>query len=155
MRPKLRNFYLLTACLGASLLCSCDNNFNERSHGPIILNDSATIVTETDPRYLVDSITDFGEAEMMAEELLPAISKDTFNNVAAAAALAKQQEADSINALKAQKTEQDAKKKQAEAQQGNAKQRKTSTKNRTQKTQSKQKKQSTTKSQNKNQNNKR
>jgi hypothetical protein len=40
-----------------SLLSSC-NNLPSRSHGPIVLGDSSTIVTETDPMKLQDLVSD-------------------------------------------------------------------------------------------------
>ncbi len=43
------------------LLASCTNTSN-KNHGPIVLNDSATIVTETDPDKLVDQVPDLRPA---------------------------------------------------------------------------------------------
>jgi hypothetical protein len=41
-----------------TITSSCSNQSSNKNHGPIVLGDSATIVTETDPDKLVDQVTD-------------------------------------------------------------------------------------------------
>jgi len=49
--------YILPFLCGAVLLFSCKNN-PTKGHGPIVLGDSSTIVTETDSQKLRDFVTD-------------------------------------------------------------------------------------------------
>lgn len=42
----------------ALTLASCDNDRPQNSHGPIVLGDSSTIVTETNPELLADRVVD-------------------------------------------------------------------------------------------------
>ncbi|HTO14191.1 MAG TPA: LysM peptidoglycan-binding domain-containing protein [Edaphocola sp.] len=58
MRYYKSIFHLI---IGSFLLgfYSCDLTSTETHRGPIILGDSSTIVTETNPKYLEDSIEDF------------------------------------------------------------------------------------------------
>ena len=50
-------FKHIASFLAAALFFSC-NNMPSKSHGPIVLGDSSTIVTETDPQKLRDLVTD-------------------------------------------------------------------------------------------------
>ncbi|MCW3122987.1 MAG: hypothetical protein JWQ38_2479 [Flavipsychrobacter sp.] len=54
----------------ALFLCSCKDT-PSKNHGPIILGDSATIVTETDPKKLEDLVAD------LKPEIPPAVNTDT------------------------------------------------------------------------------
>lgn len=49
---------LIVVSLVAVVFASCNNSGPSKSHGPIVLGDSSTIVTETDPSKLQDMVTD-------------------------------------------------------------------------------------------------
>ncbi len=65
----------LTIGLLAILLSGCDSERSAKSHGPILLGDSSTIVTETDPALLQDRVVD----------LNPVLSSDDGADTAASA----------------------------------------------------------------------
>jgi len=48
----------IAVALLAISLASCGNDRSQKSHGPIVLGDSASIVTETDPALLQDRVVD-------------------------------------------------------------------------------------------------
>ena len=89
----------------------------QENHGPIVLGDSATIVTETDSQYLKDLVLDLEENKTMAaaDTLIP---KDTFQNEKRARELEAQLKADSLAAIKDKK---EAEEKKARAQQASPK----------------------------------
>jgi hypothetical protein len=86
-KNRLYKFSLICA---AVLAASCNNGGRETTHGPIVLGDSSSIVTETDSQYLRDYVTDFQAKEPVAaaavtpqpEQQQPA--KDTARPVPAA-----------------------------------------------------------------------
>jgi hypothetical protein len=55
------NLFFITAC--CVLLASCGNNKPSANNGPIVLGDTATIVTEKDSQYLKDDIMDLGPSQ--------------------------------------------------------------------------------------------
>lgn len=65
---RIRNYYFLLAT--ACCLFSCSND-KKKNHGPIVLGDSSTIVTETDPRKLEDLVTD------LQPVITPSADRDT------------------------------------------------------------------------------
>jgi hypothetical protein len=74
--------FKLSLISAAMLAASCNNGGKDATHGPIVLGDSSSIVTETDSQYLRDYVTDFQPKEPVAaaatttpEPALPA--KDT------------------------------------------------------------------------------
>ena len=75
---KFMNFHFPKSVwlLCFTILCfSCNNNSNKAiNHGAIVLGDSATIVTERDPKKLLDLVTD------LKPEIPPAIKTDTVVN---------------------------------------------------------------------------
>lgn len=124
----MRSFYTFRNLIGTlvigTIFTACDLNKMEAGNGPIILGDAATIVTEEDSQYLEDFVNDLKDQTPDTPEVI--IEKDTFNNVAIAQHLAKQQEQDSIKAaneaakLKAdqeQKEKEEAKQKTRKQQQ--------------------------------------
>lgn len=86
---------------------SCDSVQQEANRGPIVLGDTATIVTETDTQFLGDIVMDLEE-----KELAPAAApqaKDTFHNVEMARQLAAQQKKDSVTAAQTAQQKSQAK----------------------------------------------
>jgi uncharacterized protein involved in outer membrane biogenesis len=75
-------FSLKSLALGllAVTLASCDHDSAQKSHGPITLGDSATIVTETDPALLQDRVVDLNpvlKTDEPADTVATAAPKDT------------------------------------------------------------------------------
>ena len=64
---------LYIALITGSVLFSC-KNMPPQNHGPIVLGDSSTIVTETDPQKLKDLVTDLQPVIPVPE------NKDTTEN---------------------------------------------------------------------------
>lgn len=90
-------------------LASCEQAAKyQENHGPIVLGDSSTIVTETDSQYLKDLVVDLEETMPAATEVIS--DEDTFKNEQRAKELAAQQKADSLAAIKAKENEAKAKK---------------------------------------------
>lgn len=98
MKGLQKLFIILSGLLTAAGISSCDLNITERGNSRVILGDSATIVTEHDSQYLEDAIIDLKDTSL--ENELSA-DEDSFNNVAKAQQLAKQQQQDSIARVKA------------------------------------------------------
>jgi hypothetical protein len=59
---KIRCAYIFPLLCGLLLVASCNSNTKSGNHGPIVLGDSATIVTETDSQNLRDFVTDLQPA---------------------------------------------------------------------------------------------
>lgn len=59
----------------ALFLSACSSQQQSGSHGAIVLGDPATIVTETDPQYLQDNVTDFQSRPVRPSD--SAVVKDT------------------------------------------------------------------------------
>jgi len=74
LAPKitLKYFSCFTLVICAFLFASCSDLEPQKDHRPIVFNDSATIVTETDSQYLKDSVMD-----MEAKALPLETSKET------------------------------------------------------------------------------
>lgn len=90
---------ILTGLFIAAGAGSCNLDVTDSTNSRIVLGDSATIVTEHDSQYLEDAFTDL-EDTALEEQLRP--DEDSFNNVAKAQQLAKQQQQDSIARVKAE-----------------------------------------------------
>jgi hypothetical protein len=56
-KPVMNKRFTLIGLIAATLLYSC-NDGSKKNHGPIVLGDSTTIVTETDPEKLRDLVAD-------------------------------------------------------------------------------------------------
>jgi len=65
---RTRIFYLLLVICGIGTACN-DANSNKAAGKPIVLGDSATIVTETDPQYLKDFVADIQPAKQQEPEV--------------------------------------------------------------------------------------
>lgn len=64
---RTRIFYLLLVICGIGTACN-DANSNKAAGKPIVLGDSANIVTETDPQYLKDFVADIQPAKQQEPE---------------------------------------------------------------------------------------
>lgn len=64
------------------LLGSCTGDSTIKSHGPIVLGDSSTIVTETDPELLKDNVADFQPVKTIIRDTVPPV-QDTASRIAA------------------------------------------------------------------------
>lgn len=73
--------YNLLIASSIVLLASCTNPISNKNHGPIVLGDSVTIITESDPNKLVDQVPDLKPAIEEAVEQMPV--KDTTKPVIA------------------------------------------------------------------------
>lgn len=62
-------FRFLSVFVFVALLCSCEGD-KKQTGGPIILGDSSTIVTETDPKYLSDFVDDIQLRSAAADTLI-------------------------------------------------------------------------------------
>jgi len=64
-----------------SVLVSCDDEQKSKNRGAIVMNDPATIVTETDKKYLSDFVEDIHlkEVPIVAEESVP--NEETKSNI--------------------------------------------------------------------------
>lgn len=89
---------ILPGLLIAAGAGSCNLDMTDNANRRVVLGDSATIVTEHDSQYLEDAFIDLEDANL--EKDLSG-SEDSFNNVAKAQQLAKQQQQDSIARVKA------------------------------------------------------
>lgn len=69
---------IAVSCLLVQSSCG-DNQLSTESHGPIILGDSTTIVTETDSQYLQNMVLDIDSQEEAKEQatILNDVPKDT------------------------------------------------------------------------------
>ncbi|XZF12597.1 hypothetical protein ACTHGU_12480 [Chitinophagaceae bacterium MMS25-I14] len=90
----MHKYYFFIAAVCCSLtLASCGSGPNGKSHGPIVLGDSSSIVTETDSKYLQDYVTDIQPAVSEgAAEKQPAKDTAVTQPPAAPAEKPKQQE---------------------------------------------------------------
>lgn len=68
---RTRIFYLLVLICGIGTSCN-DGNSNKAQGKPIVLGDSSTIVTETDPQYLKDFVADIQITKQPEPESPPA-----------------------------------------------------------------------------------
>ncbi len=68
---KIRYALILLSVGFAPLLFSCKNNNQAKNHGPIVLGDSSTIVTEKDPKKLMDLVVD------LQPDIQPVAATDT------------------------------------------------------------------------------
>lgn len=81
--------FSITGCLlaGSLFMLTACNDPKNKSHGPIVLGDSSTIVTETDPVHLQDMVQDLRPAIEQALDTTAAIAtappKDTIKTTAA------------------------------------------------------------------------
>ena len=99
MKGLQKLFIILPGLFIAACTGSCNLDVTDSGKGRIVLGDSATIVTEQDAQYLEDAFTDLEDTTL--ETQLPP-NEDSFNNVAKAQQLAKQQQQDSIAKVKAE-----------------------------------------------------
>jgi len=82
--------YIIAISTCAAAMASCTGDSNMQSHGPIVLGDSASIVTEKDPQYLKDNVPDLQPRkapEVSAE--VPAVKDTPVAQPAAAQPVAK------------------------------------------------------------------
>jgi hypothetical protein len=104
MQTRIKQIVLIAA---AVILHSC-NNSQSKNHGPIVLGDSSTIVTETDPDKLRDLVSD------LQPVIKSAAAKDSI--AAAKVAATEQKAADSTKNATAAATAQPAKPQQQQSQ---------------------------------------
>jgi hypothetical protein len=87
-KPVMNKRFTLTGLIAGTLMLLSCNDGSKQNHGPIVLGDSTTIVTETDPEKLRDLVTD----------LKPEIPSNTEKKDTVAASTAKP--ADTAKAVK-------------------------------------------------------
>lgn len=88
---KKRCVYVFQLFAASLLIASCNYNGNSGNQRPIVLGDSATIVTETDSQNLKDFVTDLHPVESTTPESDSSAKPDTASQPAATAAAPAQQ----------------------------------------------------------------
>lgn len=85
---KFSNLHIVVAAAMLVSFTACQSGVN-KSHGPIVIGDSATIVTETDSKYLEDFVTDI--QQNTPDTTAPSVSTTSAKDTAQAATAPKEQ----------------------------------------------------------------
>lgn len=78
---QLMRYIHTVFCIASLGLLSCSDN-KQKNHGPIVLGDSSTIVTESDPKLLEDLVADLQPTIPTAQQIDSAKKADSSKSVA-------------------------------------------------------------------------